>query len=101
VCVLGACPFGAVVVVSEVPWCAWLDGLLALGAVDVACCYLGLPLLAEFAVFVSVAALFSAASCAFGFCLVCWAVATCCRVGASCPGADALGSWHGYSSFSL
>jgi hypothetical protein len=40
-------PCGSVVVVAEVPWCAWLDELVALGAADFACLDLGFPLPAQ------------------------------------------------------
>ena len=93
----GPCPLGAVVCVAEVPWCAWLYGLLALGACDFAGCYLGFPLFAEGYVFAAVASLLAAASCAFGFCFVGGAEAVGCCGWASWLGADAFSSGHYFS----
>lgn len=92
--VFGAGPCGPVVRVTQMPSGPGCDGLLALGAVDVACCDLGFPLFAECDVLGPVASLASAASCSLCFGLVRGAEATCCDEGAACLGTDAFGSWH-------
>jgi hypothetical protein len=56
--------------VAEVPWSAGLDGLVALGALHFAGCYLGFPLFAGRDVFGAVASLLAGGSCLVGFCLV-------------------------------
>ena len=92
--VLWSGPCCAVVVVSEVPWLACLDGMVALGAVDVACCYEWCPLSAECLVLGPVASLLARApgfvvgSCVLG------AVATSGDGGASWFGADLLSARH-------
>lgn len=83
-----------IVVVSEVPWLAGLDGVAAAPAGYVARVYLGLPLPALLLVLVAVPALGRRPTLGVRFPLVFSAVAGGCWAGTFLLGTYTFGSWH-------